>query len=131
MDLKGICNYWQREAALPLEMDEYAVKANKYARYPNRGDNLDYVALGLAGEVGEFCGELSKIKRDREGIITQTDRDYFIEELGDILWFVAATAQELDVDLNEVAVLNLNKLCLREEARKALNQALNEERSKL
>lgn len=70
-----------------------------------------YTALGLTGEAGE-CGEKVK-KHLREG-----DEEYLDDledELGDVLWYLARLAAELDVSLDDIAERNLDKLLDRQE----------------
>lgn len=64
-----------------------------------------YPVLGLVGESGEFAEKVKKGIRDG-----QLDRAGAIKELGDVLWYVAACAVALGVDLNQVAEENLVKL---------------------
>ena len=47
--------------------DLYQDKSEETAVYPNKGDNLYYPALGLAGEAGEVCEKIKKIMRDKGG----------------------------------------------------------------
>ena len=72
-------------------------------------------AMGLAGEVGELVNKIKKIMRDDKGLIPNHKKEELIGELGDVLWYVATLATELDIDLNEVADLNINKLQSRQE----------------
>ena len=51
--------------------------------------------------------------RDSGGQLTQQQRDDMAAELGDVLWYVAAVAQELGVSLADVAQANLDKLASR------------------
>lgn len=80
--------------------------------YPGAdGDKLaTYPALGLAGEAGEVCEHVKKTIRDDGGRLSQKRRRKLEKELGDVLWYVAALASELDLDLGEVAALNVDKL---------------------
>jgi NTP pyrophosphatase (non-canonical NTP hydrolase) len=97
-----------------MDFDHYQKKAMQFAVY----QSSIYPALGLAGEAGEFLGKLSKIARvndiDRPHTVwrclKKTQWDELIDELGDVLWMVAACAAELDTTLNEVACRNLDKL---------------------
>ena len=70
---------------------------------PEKG--LEYVALGLAPEAGEFAGKVKKMIRDKT-----YDTEAMIAELGDVLWYVARAAAELDVHLSDVAKDNVEKL---------------------
>ena len=90
------------------------------AIYPNKGTNLYYPALGLAGESGEVCEKIKKIMRDDEGVITPEKRDELTKELGDVLWYVSALATELGVSLSCIANNNISKLKSRQE-RKVLS----------
>lgn len=99
--------------------DVYQAKAKQTAIYPQSGTGsfnaLAYATLGLANEAGEVGGKLKKIWRDQNGLVTQAARDAIAAELGDVLWYVAAVATELRVDLSEVAGQNLDKLFSRQE----------------
>lgn len=66
--------------------------------------------LGLAGEAGETADKIKKILRDKDGVIDEHDKLEITKELGDVLWYVASIARYLDVPLEEVAKLNLEKL---------------------
>jgi len=74
-----------------------------------------YPALGLAGEAGEVCNKTKKILRDDGGRMTEEKRTQLIDELGDVLWYVANLATDLGVTLDEVARINLAKLNSRKE----------------
>ena len=78
---------------------------------PEKG--LEYTALGLASEAGEFAGKVKKMIRDKT-----YDTDAMIAELGDVLWYVARAAAELDVHLSDVAKDNVEKLKSRMERNK-------------
>ena len=67
-------------------------------------------ALGLPGEAGEAADKFKKIIRDKNGEISETDREEIIKELGDVMWYISTIAKYLDVDLSEVANGNINKL---------------------
>lgn len=69
-----------------------------------------YPTLGLINEAGEVAGKIKKIFRDREGNITEEDRQALKQELGDVLWYLTQICTELDLTLEEVAQANLDKL---------------------
>jgi NTP pyrophosphatase (non-canonical NTP hydrolase) len=74
---------------------------------------IEYTALGLCGEVGEICNEIKKSIRNDNGLITPERKEKLIDELGDVLWYLQALADETGIDLNEVAVRNIEKLTKR------------------
>lgn len=98
-----------------MDLNQYQDLALDTAVYPNRGSNFAYPALGLAGEAGEVADKLKKVIRDNEGVLTDSVRDAVAKELGDVLWYVAVLASELDYNLNEVAAINVAKLSSRKE----------------
>lgn len=69
-----------------------------------------YPTLGLVNEAGELAGKVKKIFRDKNGVISEADREAIKYELGDVLWYMAQIATELDISLQEVAEANLEKL---------------------
>jgi hypothetical protein len=90
-------------------IDEYQRKTAIFAAYP-RETALGYVGLGLAGEAGEVANQLKKIIRDDAGSLTADRKAKILDELGDVLWYCAALARELDVPLSQVAQMNIEKL---------------------
>lgn len=74
-----------------------------------------YPTLGLVNEAGELAGKVKKIFRDKGGQISPEDREALKYELGDVLWYLAQIATELDVSLQDVAEANLEKLFSRME----------------
>lgn len=95
-------------------MNEYQEEASKTAIYP-KPIGLAYVALGLAGEAGEIANKVKKVYRDNGGKLLPETRYDLADELGDVLWYVAAVASELDYDLETIADKNLQKLQSRQE----------------
>lgn len=69
-----------------------------------------YPTLGLTNEAGELAGKVKKIFRDRQGVISEEDREALKYELGDVLWYLTQIATELDLSLEEIAAANLEKL---------------------
>lgn len=94
-----------------MRLNEYQADSQETAVYPGQGTwiGLVYTMLGL-GEAGELQGKAKKLMRDDGFQLTEARRDAMIAELGDVLWYAAAVANELDIDLERVAQLNLNKL---------------------
>jgi NTP pyrophosphatase (non-canonical NTP hydrolase) len=96
-----------------MELSEYQRRSRSTARYP-RTDSLTYPALGLAGEAGEFADHAKKVIRDDRGVLTPERREAMSKELGDVLWYVAQLATELDLELEQIARENLEKLLSRQ-----------------
>lgn len=96
-----------------IEISEYQRLSRRTAEYP-REAWLAYPALGLAGEAGEVAEHAKKAIRDDGGQLTGERRAAMSKELGDVLWYVAQLASELDLDLEEIAEANLEKLLSRQ-----------------
>jgi len=98
-----------------MTLTDYQVRASRTAVYPHRGHNIEYTVLGLCGEVGEIANQVKKISRDDDDVITEKRRMALKKEL-DVLWYVAATAlAELNLGLDGIAEMNLDKLASRED----------------
>jgi len=94
-----------------MTFDEYQGRALTTAN--DDGVELMHRVLGLVGEAGEVAGKFTKWLRDDYGDITKLDKPSVSKELGDVLWFVATLADELDLKLDDIAVENLDKLASR------------------
>ena len=92
-----------------MELSEYQLLSRRTAVYPPEA-GLSYPTLGLAGEAGEVAEQIKKSIRDDGGELTPERRDKLAKELGDVLWYLAQLATELELDLDEVAEANLLKL---------------------
>ena len=94
-----------------ITMNDYQLEAIKTAKYPT-DKALEYCVLGLTSEAGEVAGKLKKYIRDDDTSLPLSNKrhDELVSELGDVLWYVAMIAKELNVSLNEVALNNISKL---------------------
>lgn len=89
----------------------YQRRAMKTAVYPVENlTGIYYTGLGLVNEAGEVAGKIKKMLRDDDGLLTDVRREAIAAEIGDVLWYCAALAQELVMDLGEIAEANLRKL---------------------
>lgn len=94
-----------------MEFEYYQEKSKETAIYPKiNGKSWLYPALGLPNEAGEVAGKLKKIIRDHDFEMTEEMRLEIGKELGDVLWYTAQLATELDLSLDKIAQENLNKL---------------------
>ena len=96
-----------------MEFDSYQIKARKTALYPNLGSNNIYPTLGLVGEAGEVAEKVKKVLRDKNGEFDMESKEAIKKELGDVLWYLSNLCTEFKFSLNDVALLNLEKLKLR------------------
>ncbi|MCP4125278.1 MAG: nucleoside triphosphate pyrophosphohydrolase family protein [Bacteroidetes bacterium] len=92
---------------------EYQAAARRTALYPPE-EGIIYTTLGLVGEAGEIAEKVKKVIRDRGGNF-EDSKDEIAKELGDVLWYVANLAFELDYDLADIAAINIQKLVDRQE----------------
>lgn len=71
---------------------------------------LMYPVLGLASEAGEVAGKVKKILRDNDGAVSDEQVKHLIDEVSDVLWYVACIADDLGVPLEVVMQVNVAKL---------------------
>lgn len=94
-------------------MNEYQADAAQFALYNWK---VIYPALGLSNEAGEVLGKIKKLIRDQEVTfgpdqkVSDKDRAAIADELGDVLWYIAALARDLNITMNELAHINVEKL---------------------
>ncbi len=93
-----------------MDFNEYQKKSRRTAKYPAIGHPVIYPSLGLVNEAGEVAGKIKKVFRDKDGVISDETRDALKAELGDVLWYIAQVATELDLSLEEIAEYNITKL---------------------
>lgn len=93
-----------------MELDDYQIQAATTRQRYNSKDQENYLLgyLGLAGEAGSVLTTLKKLLRDGEGFGSFSNR--LAEELGDVLWYVAAIASHNGLSLEEIAQRNLLKV---------------------
>ena len=99
-----------------MDMNDYQDQAARTAVYPSE-HALAYLALGLVGEAGEVANKIKKILRgdyDDDPVMAELVLAGVTKELGDVLWYTAMLATELDTDLRGIALGNLSKLYGRE-----------------
>jgi len=94
-----------------MELNEYQKKALETAIYPEKYKVI-YAALGLGNEAGEVMGKIKKWLRgdDGEGEMSPERKELLKGELGDVLWYLAVLAKDLDLDLADIASANIEKL---------------------
>ena len=85
-----------------ISAHEYQEKCRTTAIYPKK-DAIAYLSLGLVSEAGEVAGKVKKQIRDG----TESN---IASEIGDVLWYCAMLASELNVNLGKIMEDNLYKL---------------------
>ena len=93
-----------------MDFSDYQTKSRKTARYPAIGHPVIYPTLGLVNEAGEVAGKIKKVFRDKDGRSATRRAQALKAELGDVLWYLAQVATELDLSLDEIAEYNIAKL---------------------
>ena len=92
------------------DLDEYQSKCIWTARdkMSERDTHMSW-SLAIAGEAGELANLTKKVFVHGHDY----DQDRVVDELGDILWYIAVYAEALGVPLSEVAARNLAKVARR------------------
>ena len=97
------------------DFNAYQRSASKTAIYPYEHRIL-YPALGLAGEAGEVANKGKKLIRDGPDGRPKDWREQISSEIGDVLWYCAALATDLNLTLGMIASQNEKKLSARKNA---------------
>ena len=74
--------------------------------------NLLYLSNGLGGEVGEVQNEVKKLYRAKYKKNTEEElnrKDNIKKELGDVLWYIFAISNELDISIDDIINSNIEK----------------------
>ena len=105
-----------QSGALPdtNNMDEYQNWVGTMMGKTADGPRTAYLSLKGCGEAGEFAEKIGKLERDQG--ITEWDQippdnvKALAKELGDRLWYIAASARKLGLTLSTIALMNVLKL---------------------
>ena len=92
-----------------MTFDEYQALAQRTSSTKTKPDKLLNGLMGLNGEAGECIDILKKVEFQGHTF----DPNKLLDELGDVLWYVAQTATGLGVTLEAVAQHNVDKLMKR------------------
>lgn len=80
---------------MSLTINEYQKRAWSTAVYNDKGNNLEYICLGLGGESGEIQEYLKKTLHRNQSNNTV----HLKGEFGDLLWYLAGAASECKLQL--------------------------------
>ncbi len=90
-----------------LTLNQYQKLAQRTAGAGRNGERRQIIAaLGLAGEAGEFANIIKKLTAHGH-TISKTEMS---DELGDVLWYLSEAATACNLDLNQIAQMNISKL---------------------
>ena len=90
-----------------MQINEYQSLAMRTANQSLTKENqLINAALGLCGEAGEFADLIKKMKYQGH----EMDKTHLAKELGDVCWYIALGATALDVDIETIMQMNIDKL---------------------
>ena len=93
-------------------LNDYQKDALSTAIYGEK-NKIVYPALGLAGESGEVCEKVKKVLRDNDGVFTDEKKIEMAKEVGDVLWYIATISHDLGYTLEDIAIMNRDKLSSR------------------
>ncbi len=87
---------------------EYQMEARKTATVHDPALKVTYATMGLVGEAGELANKVKKLMRGDD------NRDELLagvkSEMGDVLWYLSALADDLGIPLSDIAAENIVKL---------------------
>ena len=111
MDLELEAKQWMKEKQLSnITASDYQTRACETAIFP-KSQAMEYLTLGLTGEAGEIANKVKKFIRDGaakdEYLAKRIEIGY---EIGDVMWYCAVLAEELDMNLGHIMEKNLEKL---------------------
>ena len=115
MNLKKEAEQFLKEKYNMSDFNAYQRSASRTAIYPEEHRIL-YPALGLAGEAGEVANKVKKLIRDGPDGRPDDWREQISSEIGDVLWYCAALATDLNLTLGMIAAQNEKKLSDRHKA---------------
>lgn len=94
-----------------MTFDDYQIQAKSTdLSHPDPLTATTINALGLTGEAGEVADKWKKILAYKNAQISAEDLKEIEKELGDVLWYLAVFADNLDLKLDAIAKNNLAKL---------------------
>jgi NTP pyrophosphatase (non-canonical NTP hydrolase) len=94
-----------------MNFNDYQTKAFTTALPTTK--SMEYMLLGLTNEAGEAAGKYKKVLRGDTNL--GQVKSVLADELGDVLWYLSATAELLGIPLDDIAQRNLDKLFDRKE----------------
>lgn len=97
-----------------MDLKEYQVYTRSTRPVKSIDQEMAYLGLGLAGEAGEVANEMKRAFEQGREVSTGK----VIDELGDVLWYLARFLDEYNMTFEDLAAANKNKLVARSLAAK-------------
>lgn len=97
-----------------MELNEYQKEIEKRSSYKKITaiGGLLYTTLSLSSECGIFVNKIKKVIEEKDGKIHPDDKSLLVQALGDVLTCISQIADELYITLDDVALINLQKLIM-------------------
>lgn len=92
-----------------MQLNDYQKLAQRTSNTKTYMDKIECGLMGLNGEAGECIDILKKYKFQGHVL----DKNKIVDELGDVLWYIAETAAGLEMTLEDIATHNIEKLITR------------------
>ena len=101
----------------PSTIQKFHEFVRKTYKYDFGHGNLLYLSNGMGGEAGEVQNEVKKLYRalNQGKVQDESDKEISLrkdnikKEIGDVLWYLFAMANEIEVNIEEVIQINMNK----------------------
>ena len=100
-----------------MNFNEYQIASEYTDIYPLEMALIWHI-LGLTNETGEVAGKNKKIYRDANGKLSPEKKHEIAQELGDVQWYLSRLAADIGYTLEEIVIMNINKLADRKERNK-------------
>lgn len=105
-----------------MDLNEFQREALRVADYPGFGaGNFGHCVLGLSHKVGAIADWVPRV--EAQGVLRREAKQALVLLLGDLLWWLAAAAAELDLSLDDLATAKLRDCQRRAKPAKANGQA--------
>lgn len=106
-------------------------KEYKFKKTGSVTPRIEHAVMGIVTEAGELMDAIKKAKIYGEKL----DKVNLVEEVGDLMWYIAILADELKTNFEEIWDKNIRKLKIRYPEKytdkKASERDLNKERNEL
>lgn len=102
-----------KKPTILLEEVQTEVAKQLFRDYPGRFTNERLQAICMAGlceEAGEVAGLFKREFRGLPKDLQRASREHWVEELGDVLWYLTATCTVRGIPLEEIWKYNKRKL---------------------